>query len=136
MRAWIWLRITSIVVLVFALGHGFGHLHLDSSPPEAEGVFHAMKGAHFQVMGSNRTVWDFYSGFSVNAFISAVLLGVLIWLLGNLARTEPKVVRPFVIIILIAQLFYTLVCWTNFFAAPAIFNTLATLLLGAAALAL
>lgn len=135
MKAWIWLRAASIVLFIFALGHGLGHLHLASSPPQASAVIGAMKDTHFQIMGSNRTIWDFYSGFSLTAFISALLLAVMVWLLSNMARTQPKTVQPIIVAILIAQIFYTVVCWTNFVLPPAILSTVTTLCLGVAAFA-
>jgi hypothetical protein len=95
-----------------------------------------MKDVHFNAFGVSRTLWDFYSGFSLAALIGAFLLTVLVWLLSNMARTQPKAVRPMIVVILMAQIFYTIVCWTNLVLPPAILNTLATLCLGVAALQL
>jgi hypothetical protein len=137
MKAWIWLRAASIVFLLFALGHGLGHLRMGSHPPpEAAPVYAAMKTVSFQVEGLTRNVWDFYSGFSLVSFFSVFMLGVIVWQLGNLARTQPKVVRPIVVAILIGQVFCTIVCWTDFIYPPAILSTLATLFLAAAAFGL
>jgi hypothetical protein len=136
MKAWIWLRAASIVLLLFALGHGLGHLRMNNAPPQISVVYSAMKATQFQMEGLTRTVWDFYSGFSLASFISVFMLGVIVWQLAGLARTQPKAVRPIVVAVLIGQAFYTIVCWTNFIYPPAILSTLVTLCLAAAAFGL
>lgn len=112
MGDWIWLRITSMMVLILAFGRGSASLHSGGTQPEALG------------------------GFGFTAFFSAVLVSTLIWLLGNLARTYPKAAGPFVAILILAQVFCGLVRGTNFVDASAILKTLAALLMGAAKLTL
>lgn len=136
MKAWVWLRAASIVLFLFALGHGLGHLRMNAAPPQILGVYAAMKATQFQMEGLTRTVWDFYSGFSLISLISVFMLGVIVWQIGSVARTQPKTVRPIVVAILIGQAFCTIVCWTNFIYPPAILSTLVTLCLAAAAFGL
>lgn len=136
MKAWVWLRAASMVLLLFALGHGLGHLRMNHAPPQILAVYGVMKATQFQMEGLTRTVWDFYTGFSLASFISVFTLGVIVWQVGGVARTQPKTVRPIVVAILIGQAFYTIVCWTNFIYPPAILSTLVTLFLAAAAFGL
>lgn len=95
-----------------------------------------MKSFHFEVMGSSRTHWDFYQGFSLFVIVTPLLLAVLIWLLGDLARTQPSQARPMVWALAVGVIFFAIIGWTNFFLAPALTNTLAALCLVMAALAL
>ena len=56
MKPWIWLRIASVLNVLFVLGHGTGHINtIRHAMPGGEGVVNAMKAFHFNVMGSDRT---------------------------------------------------------------------------------
>lgn len=129
------LRIASVVYLLFTAGHTFGAMFKDPKQggPEKQAVLMAMRTYHENVMGTSRSYWDFYRGFGFYVSCALLLLAILCWQLGSLARTTPSAARPLIWTLFIISIPMTILSFTNFFAAPALFATLATLLLGAAA---
>jgi hypothetical protein len=132
------LRIAAVVFALFTAGHTFGAMIKDPSEggPEKQMVLAAMRGYHENVMGSSRSYWDFYKGFGWNVSCLLILFAILCWQLSTLARTNPAIARPLILTLFVISIPITVLSYTNFFAAPAIFSTVATLLLGAAAFSL
>jgi len=64
-------RISSVLLLLFALGHTFG---FRQNNPEwgADAVLGSMRSVHFDAQGFTRTYWDFFSAFGL--FFSVFLL--------------------------------------------------------------
>jgi hypothetical protein len=52
-----------------------------------------MKTFQFNAMGSDRTYWDFFTGYSLMVFVTAVLLAVVLWQLGSLAKSHVLEIR-------------------------------------------
>src|SRR4051812_34488449 len=67
MNASILYRIAAVLLLLFAAGHTLGF----SQPPDplwgVDALLSSMRSIHFDVLGFNRTYWDFFlgAGFSV-----------------------------------------------------------------------
>lgn len=68
--------------------------------------------------------------------VTPLLLAVLNWLLGDLARTQPRQARPMIWALAVGVILFAVIGWTSFFLAPALTNTLAAVCLVMAALAL
>jgi len=132
------LRIASVVFALYTAGHSFGAMIKDPSTggPAKQAVLGAMRAYHENVMGSSRSYWDFYKGFGWLVSCALLLFTVLCWQLSTLARTQPAFARPLILTLFVISIPMTVLAYTNFFAAPAIFSTVATLLLGAAAFSL
>jgi len=89
----------------------------------------AMKAAHFDVLGVNRTYWDFFSGFGFIFTVTLFFAAVLAFQLGGLSRESLRdlgLVRwgfgvSFAVI--------TVLMWRYFFVVPLIFSALAALFL-------
>src|SRR5262252_7196595 len=96
MKQSILLRTASMLTLVFCAGHTYGSLNNSSRGPEEAAVFMAMQAYPFNIMGFRRTHWDFYRGFSLLFSVTLLLLVVLLWQLGGLAKTDPVRTRPLV----------------------------------------
>lgn len=128
------LRIAAVVYALFTAGHTFGAMFKDPSTggPEKQAVLAAMRTYHENVMGASRSYWDFYKGFGFMVSWSLLLFTILCWQLGALARSNPSVARPLILTLFLISIPITVLSYTNFFAAPAIFSTVATLLLGGA----
>lgn len=65
--------------------------------------------------------------------VIALLLAVVLWQLGSLAKSHALKIRPLVRTLTVAQVAITIIAFTNFFAAPASGNTLASVCLVMAA---
>jgi hypothetical protein len=125
-------RISSGLLVLFALGHTIGFRRVDP-PWNADGVVSAMRNVSFPVQGFNRSYWDFFTGFGLFATVFLVLAAILAWQFGSMSLESlsaiPVVRWSFAIcFVLIAAL-----TWRYFFIAPDVFTTLIALaLIGAA----
>jgi hypothetical protein len=79
----------------------------------------AMQAYPFSIMGFRRTHWDFYRGFSLLFSVTLLLLAVVLWQLGAIARSDPARARPLIASLFVAYLGFTILCGIYFFTAPA-----------------
>lgn len=126
-------KISSILLAFFGITHTFG-LFLPQSDTGAQAVVESMRRVHFEKMGFTRSYWEFYLGFGILATIFLLFSAILAWQLGNLVKEEPKTARTIAWPFAVTQVAVALLCWTNFFYAPAITATLIAVCLLYAAL--
>jgi hypothetical protein len=133
MRVTILFRITSVLFLLFALGHTFGFLNFN--PPSAEGlaVQKAMSDVVFKVGGSNRSYSDFYRGFGLSCTVSMLFSAILCWQLGALATVHPRAIAGVAWSLFGVQLVGIVLSAKYFGLPPTIFSAALTALLGWAA---
>src|SRR5450432_941424 len=121
MSTTLWLRISSIIALLFAAGHTLGGLKY-WSPMGDNPVLQAMKATRFNIMGANRSYFDFYMGFGHSLSVAQVMLAILLWQLGSLARTNALGVRPLIAVIALATVVGGIIAWRFIFPVPALFS--------------
>jgi hypothetical protein len=130
MKPQILLRAASALTLVHALLNSFAGLLSGTSKNQEEvALLNAMKALHFDAMGSLRTYWDFYFGFGLFLTLSLLLLSALMWQLASLIKAEPAMARPFVGLLCIAFIAFSVLSWLYFFIAPLIIEGVIALLL-------
>ncbi|HEY5330990.1 MAG TPA: hypothetical protein VIJ79_13975 [Acidobacteriaceae bacterium] len=88
MSAKVWFRVSSILLLLFAVGHTFGFLNFRGSTPESVAVRASMDAVHFPASpggAATLSFGGFYLGFGL--FISAafVFAAWVAWKLGTMA---------------------------------------------------
>ena len=128
-------RISSVLLVLFALGHTIGFRQVD---PQwgADTVVSGMRGVRFEVQSFNRTYWDFFTGFGLFVSVFLLFAAVLAWRFGSMSPERLSAIPverwSFALcFVLIAGL-----TWRYFFVAPGVLSTLAALgLVGAAWLA-
>ena len=133
MKPTLFLRIASILVLIFCAGHTTGTF----SPP-APGVqtmvVQTMKANSFNAMGSMRTFWDFLFGYGV--MFSVTLLGhcILFWMLSSLIKVDGARLRPILLLLCIEFIVTGVIAGRYFFIGPLIGSLHVALCLAIAAL--
>src|SRR5689334_12235386 len=84
MKASVFYRIASILLLLFAIGHTLGFRQSD---PQwgVDALLASMRSIRFDVQGSSRSYWDLFvaAGFVVGVFY--LFAAVLAWQLGSLS---------------------------------------------------
>ena len=120
-----WLRAASVFLWIFCLGHTAGMLLGKSSGPQEDAVVRAMKDFHFDAMGRDRTLWDFWEGFNVFTSLALATLAALVWRLGGHVRTSPGTTRSLAATLFVGTAAIAVLCWLDFFLAPAAASTLA-----------
>ena len=134
MNAVLWLRISSIVSLLFAAGHTLGGRKA-WSPMGETAVLASMRTAHFTVGGVSRTYLDFYKGFGYCLSVAMVLQAIVLWQLIAIARTNPALVRPIVGAIAVASIANVIVSGVFLFPIPVAFAAVLAICLAIAFLA-
>ena len=119
MKQTILLRIASALTLIFCAGHTYRALDPSSRGPEEAAVFMAMQAYPFNIMGFRRTHWDFYRGFSLLFSVALIVLALLLWQIGAMAKIEPSRTRPLIATLFAGYLAFTILCGVFFFTAPA-----------------
>ncbi len=133
MRASILYRISSVLILLFAIGHTLGFRQTDPS----WGVDQALailKRTTFHIQGFDRTYYGFYagSGYFVTVFI--LFTALVTWELGRLPAATLAQLPWLRWGLALAYAGSLLISLHYFFMAPVIFSALIFLCLAAAAL--
>jgi hypothetical protein len=131
MTTTLWLRIASVISLLFTAGHTMGGLK-QWSPMGDNEVLRQMTAVRFDTMGASRTYLDFFMGFGWSISIMMLMQTVLLWQLASLARTDPASVRPMIAVFTLATLAAGVIAWRFIFPVPALFSAALTIVLVAA----
>jgi len=121
----LWLRISSLVSLLFAAGHTLGGRTAWSPVGENE-VLVLMRTVHFQVEGVSRSFLDFYRGFGYSLSVFLLLQAILLWQFASIARIQPRTVRPVVASFAIASALGGIIAWVFLFPVPTLFSAVLT----------
>src|ERR1700740_3136378 len=132
MKASMFYRIASVLLLLFAAGHTFG---FRQNIPEwgADAVLGLMRSVHFDAQGFTRTYWDFFSAFGLFFSVFLLFAAVLAWLLGGLPAEILARVRRIAWALAICFVGITVLSWKYAFTTPIVFSTLISVCLIAAA---
>jgi hypothetical protein len=125
------LRIASGISFLFAIGHSIGGLQKWSPMGDNE-VLKAMAAVHFDVMGAQRSYFDFYMGFGWSISVTMLMQAVLLWQMASLAKTNAAAVRPMIAVIALATLAGGVIAWVFIIPIPAIFSAVLVATLAAA----
>jgi hypothetical protein len=122
-KARIFYRISSVLLLLFAAGHTFG---FRQNNPEwgAEVVLGTMRSVHFNAQGFTRTYWDFFSAFGLLFSVFLLFSAVLAWLLGGLQAEILARVRGIAWAFAACFVAVTALSWRFAFTTPIVFSAL------------
>lgn len=132
MKPAIYLRIASIITLVFATMHTIGGVFGKPLPGVAEQTVAVMKANQFLLFGHTRTYWDFYMGFGLSITISLLAEAVLLWLLASLAPILGARLRPILLVFAVENFLVAFNANRFFFFGPVIASTVLVCLFVAA----
>jgi hypothetical protein len=130
MTATLGLRISSVISLLFAMGHTWGGISAEWSPVGETETLRLMKSYHMAFSGVSRSYYDFFMGFGYSLSVGMFLQAILLWLLASLAKRHPADVRPFVGAFFLASLVGVGISWKFIFPVPVIFGLVLTACIG------
>ena len=132
MKPAIFYRIASVLLLLFAVGHTVGFLQID---PQwgVDSLIASMRSIHFDVLGSNRTYWDFFVGFGFFVTVFLVFSAILTWQLGGLPAGTLALMRGTAWALVICFGALVILSVRYFFVIPIAFSIVIFLCLAAAA---
>lgn len=93
MRAKLPFRISSIVLLLFALGHTAGFLSFRPKEPEALQVLESMARVPFDFGGRTVNWMDLYTGFGLAISIAGFVFTIIAWRLSTATASEASLAR-------------------------------------------
>ena len=132
MKASLFYRIASVLLVLFAVGHTLG-FRQNNPAWGADAVLVLMRSVHFDALGFNRTYWDFFSAFGFFFSVFLVFAGVLSWQLSSLPAETLARIRDVAWALAICFVAVTALSWRFAFTIPIVFSTLITMCLIAAA---
>jgi len=132
MKPTILLRIASILSLLFCAGHSSGMPWFPAETAEATALVEKIRTYRFEIMGVNRSFWDFHVGFGLIISIDLLVQAVVLWILATMAKNEAARIRPLIAPFALAAAAHTILDLRYFFAIPAISATLIAVCLGLA----
>jgi hypothetical protein len=130
MKATLFLRIAAVLTCLEAILHTIGGVFGKPTPGAAMIAVTAMQANRFPVPGAVRSYWDFYFGFGIAITIFLLMEALLFWVLGSIAKTNPRVIRPILIIFFIGYLALAINGWLYIFFGPVLNDILVALCLG------
>jgi hypothetical protein len=132
MKASLFYRIASVLLVLFAVGHTLG-FRQNNPAWGADTVLALMQSVHFDALGFNRTYWDFFSAFGFFFSVFLVFAGVLSWQLSSLPAETLARIRGVAWALAVCFVAVTALSWRFAFTIPIVFSTLITICLIAAA---
>ena len=125
MKARLFYRIASVLLLLFAGGHTIGFRQTDPQwgVDTLIGMMHSIR---FDVQGFNRTYWDFFVGFGLFVSVFLVFLAVFTWQLSGLPAETLALMRGPAWALAGCSLAVTILSWRYFFLAPIVLSTMIT----------
>lgn len=128
----LFLRIAAVLTFIHAVLHTIGGVFGEAGPGPATIAVEAMKANQFLLMGNTRSYWDFYRGLGLAVSVFLVAEAVVFWLLGSLARTDARRLRPILGTFLVAYVALAVNSYAYIFLAPVIVESLIAVCLGLA----
>lgn len=118
MSTTIWLRVSAVISLLFAVGHFMGGRQ-NWSPMPDNPVLDSMRTVRFSVMGVERSYLDFYLGFGHTLTVNLLMQSLLLWMLGEVARKHVALVRPMIAVFMVAVAVAGVIAWRYILPIPA-----------------
>lgn len=116
MKAKLFIRITSALMFVFALGHSFCHFtRYETSNSQALNAISIMQQTKIPMEEVTKMYGQFYTGMSLNLSIVLILLTLLLWILSNFSESNPQTVQKLLIPILFCIFCFGITGFTYFF---------------------
>ena len=132
MKASLLYRIAAVLLLLFAAGHTLGFQQADPKWG-VDALLASMRSIHFDVLGFNRSYWDFFvaAGYSVGVFY--LFAAILAWQMGSLPAAVSASMRVTAWAFALCFAAITVLSCAFLFIVPIVFSSLITLCLTAAA---
>ena len=123
------LRAAGVLACVQGLAHGT--LMVIAKPkhgPEEVAVVEAMKNFAFDFAGSLHSYWDMYFGYALMVAGACIVEGLLLLVLAPMA-SDPKRLRPVLLLLVAANIAHAALVLRYFFLLPLVFDGLVAVLI-------
>lgn len=129
-------RISSVILLLFALGHTAGFLSFRPKEPEAVEVLESMRRVPFD-FGGHTVHWiDLYTGFGLAISVTGFVFPIIAWRLSTVAAPETSLARMIAWLLCVIQVANAVLSLRYFGPVQATFSLACAALLAWGALSL
>jgi hypothetical protein len=128
----LFLRIASVLALVFCAGHTIGGVLSKPVPGVQAYVVQIMKANPFNAMGHMRTYWDFNLGYGLIVSVMLFVHSLLFWQLATLVKTNGVRLRPILALLFLEFAAQAPIAGRYFFIGPCIISAIIALCLAVA----
>jgi hypothetical protein len=118
-------RVSSVLLVLFALGHTIGFRRVDPRWG-VEAPIAALKSTRFDVQGFTRNYWGFYVGFGLMVTLFLLFAAFLSWQFGGMPKEGLAAITGIRWALAISFVGVTVLSWMYFFMAPVIFSGVIT----------
>ena len=125
MKASLLYRVSSVLLLLFAIGHTIGFRRVDPRWGVASAIA-SLQATRFDVQGFNRSYWGFYVGFGLFVTVFLLFAAVLAWQLGGMSKEVLAPVQGIAWALAICFVAVSFLSGKYFFMAPVIFSAVIT----------
>jgi hypothetical protein len=132
MKASVLYRISSVLLLLLAIGHLLGFRQSDPAW-RVDALLVLMRSTHFDVQGFSRTYWDLFVAAGLAVGILYLFAAVLTWQLAGLTAETRAAMRVTTWALACCFAAITVVSWRYLFLLPIAFSATITACLTAAA---
>ncbi|EMF80551.1 hypothetical protein LEP1GSC188_3680 [Leptospira weilii serovar Topaz str. LT2116] len=127
MKPKLFIRITSILIFIFAVGHSIGHFtRYNTADSQALNTISIMQKTKIPMEGVAKSYDQFYTGMSLNLSIFLISLTILLWFLSNLTESNPQTTLKLLIPIFFCIFCFSVTGFVYFFLAPSLVSSLGT----------
>jgi len=122
-KASLFYRTASVLLLIFAVLHTFGFRQVD---PQwgVDALIATMRSIHFDLMGTSRSYWELFVGFGLFFSVYLLFAAVVAWQLAAMPPQGLAAMRGTAWALVVCQAAVTIVCLKYAFIVPLIFSTL------------
>jgi hypothetical protein len=132
MKASLLYRISSILLVLFAIGHTLGFRQIDPKWG-VDSLVQSMKSIHFDANGVDRTYWDFFVGFGLFVTVLMLFASIIAWQFGSLPSETLAAMRVSAWGFVVCFAVVAYLSWRYFFMVPVVFSIAIFLCLAVAA---
>lgn len=133
MKASVFYRTATVLLLLFAIAHTLGFRQTNPEWQGTGSVIASMQSVHFDAGGFNRTYWDFFSAFGLYFSVFLVFAAAMAWQLGGLPAETGAPLRRTARMLAVSFAVVTALTWSYGFTIPLVFSALITVCLIAGA---
>lgn len=126
-KYFLWAAIT--FVIIHLIGHTMGHFTWTDSQGDSlrEEVIQRMTEHKFEYMGTNRSMGDYFEGYSALLLIKYLVIVLLLWVISGFAEHQPQTARKLLAPIAMGLMAFGVLEFVYFFPFAAVISTLAGL---------
>src|SRR6516164_8375227 len=132
MKASLLYRVSSILLVLFAIGHTLGFRQIDPKWG-VDSLVQSMKSIHFDANGVDRTYWDFFVGFGLFVTVLMLFASIIAWQFGSLPSETLAAMRVSAWGFVVCFAVVAYLSWRYFFTVPVVFSIAILLCLATAA---